>query len=280
MKARKATQAGLVMPLMLLLLSASCILAGCGQPAQYKAAEEDKTAPAAVIPTPVETPPKHSKNAERAKPDDPVVAEKTAPPEEISVSQVNLVEDWLAWYQFREGYRQSGRSDERMEAAFEEKAKQLHTTKPGLEITDSLELLAFDWTMEDAGPGAGKDATFRASWLFYKNGDIPVEPNHEFFVILRGRPDPSHLHYLSAKVTGGRDYFDLYAPPVHPDTEWKKGEYYLVTATKQGFACVPYRMEIILKEAYRKDDGKLENVRDYGKRQYLGWYADLGEDGE
>lgn len=67
----------------------------------------------------------------------------------LTVVDIASAEDWFAWYELREEYRKSATSSEQMEHAFEDREEELRKVTPTKAFNKLLELVAFNWKLQD-----------------------------------------------------------------------------------------------------------------------------------
>ena len=256
-----------------MILGVGILFAGCDKPPETP--QDEKTPATKVeteVPAKTETKEPSVMGTPSAEADVPVLSQG------LTVIDIASAEDWFAWYELRDEYRKSATSSKQTEQAFENREKELRKATPTKAFNELLELVAFDWRMQSEDPGEGNNATFLASWLFHKKGDINLEPDHQVSLILRGRPDKSHRNYLPREQDRSNSYFELtYALKPSIDV-WEKGEYHLFTKrTYRQLPNIPYKMRTFFSEVRKKEDGSWGYVRPYGDRLDMGWYVDLGK---
>jgi len=268
--------------LLWLTVGIGVLFAGCGKAQQ----EETRPVPKVETKTPATTmtrPESTEKETAQVVTTQPAVtaAEKAAPASssEPTVDGVKASSDWFAWYELREKCRESGTLDDRMKAAFEEKARAFDAGTPAQAINESLELVAVNWKLQEEAPGEGDNAVFLTSCLFRKTGAIKLEPDHDIRLIVRGVPDPAHALKFTREADRKRGYFELTVSAQPLLDAWPEDEYHLSTALSYPVPIIPYKLSVFFTEIERLEDNRFGYVGPYGDRPKLsGWYADLGEE--
>lgn len=271
-KTRRPNRFG-TLALLGVILGVGTLFAGCGKP------DETGKKPATQIGTkvPVNAAP------EQKSPDKPASDPRAQTPEsgerpESPVDRIVKVDNFFRWFEIRTKYRETGEQNVDVEAALSKKEQELLEKQPAQKISDSLEFVAFDWKVKSVNPDDAKSVTFQASWLFHTKGSIILEPDHVVSLILRGRPDKSHLNYLPRERDRKNGYFE-FSYDLNPSIDtWEKGEYHLVSyRAYRPLPNIPYRIQTFFSERKKKEDGTTEGLGGYGDRIVPGWYVDLGE---
>jgi len=195
------------------------------------------------------------------------------------IKKIQSTEDVFALYNMREELLGSPDASPEVLKAVSEAFAQCVAACDLKVIDDSLELVAFKWALLGEAPGEGKEARFRALWLFHKTGPIRFGPDQELRLIFVGYPEKAHVHYLAAKGQPDQPYTAPYiasAAIVKPSTAnaWSEGEYHMVTKqTTQPF--VPYEWATYFKLFEREPNGPFLLVGEYCPRLYSGWQVGL-----
>lgn len=215
----------------------------------------------------------------------PEVVDKSQEPRPLSptrklalLESVQGAEDLLAWYALRADYNSSRTEDSALDSALQAKEVELREKATVYSLTDSLDLVAFEWNLQGEAPAVGGAAKFVASWLFYLNAPLNLEAMQSARVFLRGWPDGSHQHYLATEEKPDKRYFESNVAPVSGMETWKQGEYYLVTQESlPELPMIPYRMHTFVIKTAINEDGGWSGLGRIGESLDLGWHADLGD---
>jgi hypothetical protein len=190
--------------------------------------------------------------------------------EEALLYEIASAEDFFQWYACREKYDDLEIQSAKLEAAFTEKEQMLLKNEPAKPLGESLELVAFDWEMQGTNPGAGNEATFNISWLFYKKAPIQTD-GQKLFLVLRGRVDGAHAKFLKVKPYGDNIIEKTWTFEYSLE-EWPENDYLLVTRSTK-VPSIPYNMLTWLIW----DPTTGSNAGILGEQIKLGWYVDLGK---
>jgi hypothetical protein len=208
----------------------------------------------------------------------PFLDPETTAKEAAFVSEVKACESLIEWHQLKMiAAEQNLQSTDIVTAISETKVKLLSLAEIH-SVTDSLDLVAFDWNLaETAGPIT--HATFIASWLFYKKGSVEFSPDRRVLLVLRGFATTMHKEYFENEVHREKGSFTfcwLLKPTID---EWEIGNYYLVTKrTYRPVPNIPYRLVTSFSKSKRnKDDNDWRFAGVFGEPLVLGWHVDQGD---
>ena len=187
--------------------------------------------------------------------------------------------DMFAWYNAYTRCKGAGVTDPEVNSALSKAREALLKKKPAMAITDSLDLVAFDWKLDGTESVEGKNETFVVHWLYFKKGGIKLGEDQGLRLVVRGWLDKAFLHYYTPDQGQNPRYFEM-TWKLNPNMDaWKTGEYHLVTQkTYRPIPNVPYRIYTYLAAVKKADDGVWRGKGTYGKSLDLGWHADLGQE--
>lgn len=260
-----------------ILVAVLAILAGIGCSPATPPAEKSGTPEEAQ---PTQAAPPESETAEPAEPEPVAPAE----PEEaeaggVSESDVESAEDWFAWYDLRETYRESGETSAALEAAFETKAEQLREENPVYTIADTMEILAFDLEVAEENIDEDGNAQMRTRMLINKRKPLELEEGEKAQLRLRLVADKSEEERLLKLFPQAYKYkcFDFKMPDKLDDEDWPPQGTRMVVYGAQ-IPAVPYQAFAYV--ALKSQEGEyLGRLGGEGPGMIdLGWWVDLPEE--
>lgn len=277
-KTRHTSRLGMV-ALLGVILGMGTLVAGCNEPgetAKKPATKVETDAPVGAAPA-VKTPNKPAAGEEAKDPR--AQTPEAGEPLEVSVDGIAAANDFFKWFELRTKYRVTGERNEEIEAALANKEQELLEKEPAQAFNDSLEIVAFNWRLQNEDSDASNNATFLVSCLFHKTGAINFETDHRVLLYLRGIPDKSHVRHFKSETSRTDGFFGFYFTFDPSIDEWDKGEYYLmIYKTNRPVPNVPYRMQISFSKQEKQEDGTWQYAGRFGDRIGIpGWRVDLGE---
>lgn len=249
---RRTNRLGMV-TLLGIILGVGILFAGCDK------APQDERKPA-------------TKGETKTKATEASPPESNDQPSETLVEEIAATDNFFKWFEIRTKYRESGERNEETEAALAAKEHELHNEGVLGTMDGSLELVAFDWQIQDENTGEGEKAKFLAKWLFYTKKQVNLDANQAAKLILRFHVDKSHEAYFSE--SSHPHWFNASIMPTPAVTEWEAGTYHLVERPVTA-VLVPYRQETFFSVLTTEEQyvlrlgGKTEGVIDLGWRNGL-----------
>lgn len=185
-----------------------------------------------------------------------------------SLKSVFAARDFFEWYPIYKAEKENPSPDKIVHEAILAREAGLETESLPWTISESLELLAFQWKAEEKRPDGRMN--YRISWLFRTSGKVRLEASQSLRLVMQAWVQPQHRHLLNEQVERDRGLFELTYTLEPPPEQWESGGYFLVSR-RYPAAPVPFNLDtfFVLKE---NDKYK----RPWGERVSLGWQIDLG----